>query len=97
MTPPPPHSHSAEDDDDAGLVGSRRTGETGLVVTESAGPGADSIICTVRPPHEPASVGRIRREIVADNPMTVMGLAARFFFDGGATGIAGGGGDGSAF
>lgn len=39
----------------------------------------------------------LRREIVADNPMTVMGLAARFFFDGGATGIAGGGGDGSAF
>lgn len=64
--PPPPHSSPTDDDDDAGVVGSRRTGETGLVVTESAGPGADSIICTVRPPHEPASVGRIRREIVAD-------------------------------
>ena len=64
--PPPPHSSPTDDDDDAGAIGSRRTGETGLVVTESAGPGADSIICTVRPPHEPASVGRIRREIVAD-------------------------------
>lgn len=40
----------------------------------------------------------LRREVVADNPATVMGLAARFFFDGGATGAAtGGGGDGAAF
>ena len=70
MTPPPPNSshasRSSADDDDSAEVGSRRTGESGLVVVESSGPGADSIICTVRPPHDPSSVGRIRREIVAD-------------------------------
>jgi serine/threonine-protein kinase RsbW len=53
-------------DDHEGELGNRRTGETGLVVTESPGPGADSIVCTVRAPHEPASVGKIRREVVAD-------------------------------
>jgi hypothetical protein len=42
----------------------------------------------------------LRREIIADNPATVMGLAARFFFDGGNSGMSSGGGgagDGSAF
>lgn len=39
----------------------------------------------------------LRREIIADNPMTVMGLAARFFFDGGNSGMGRGAGDGSAF
>lgn len=38
----------------------------------------------------------LRRDIVADNPSTVMGLSARFFFDGGAGGVKDGG-DGAAF
>ena len=56
-------------DDDArtrASVGTDRTGETGLVVTETPGPGVDSIICTLRAPHEPASVGKVRREVVND-------------------------------
>ncbi len=40
--------------------------DTGLTVTESPGPGVDSIICTVRVPADPSSVGRIRTEIVND-------------------------------
>ena len=40
--------------------------DTGLTVSESPGPGADSIICTVRVPADASSVGRIRKEIVAD-------------------------------
>ncbi len=40
--------------------------DTGLVVSESPGPGVDSIICTVRVPADASSVGKIRREIVAD-------------------------------
>ncbi len=40
----------------------------------------------------------LRREVIADNPATMMGVAARFFFDGGNSGAPGGGGaDGSAF
>lgn len=39
----------------------------------------------------------LRREIVADNPVTIMGLAARFFFDGGNGGASNASGDGSAF
>ncbi len=38
----------------------------GLTVSESPGPGADSIICTVRVPADASSVGRVRKEIVAD-------------------------------
>ena len=53
-------------DDSDEAVGTGRTGETGLVVTESPGPGVDSIIVSLRAPHEPASVGKVRREIVAD-------------------------------
>ena len=40
--------------------------DTGLTVTESPGPGVDSIICTVRVPADASSVGKIRKEIVAD-------------------------------
>jgi len=58
-------SNFDHDDSDEG-VGTGRTGETGLVVTESPGPGVDSIIVSLRAPHEPASVGKVRREIVAD-------------------------------
>lgn len=57
---------STTDDDDLGGVTTAGTGETGLLVTESPGPGADSIICTLRAPHEPASVGKVRKEVVAD-------------------------------
>jgi len=57
------HDDSQDDDD---VVGTGRTGETGLVVTETPGPGVDSIICTLRAPHEPASVGKVRREVVND-------------------------------
>ena len=41
----------------------------------------------------------LRRDIIADNPSTVMGLSARFFYDGGANGsnAGGGGADGAAF
>jgi anti-sigma regulatory factor (Ser/Thr protein kinase) len=56
--------HDDSQDDEA--VGTGRTGETGLVVTEAPGPGVDSIICTLRAPHEPASVGKVRREVVND-------------------------------
>ena len=56
--------HDDSQDDEA--VGTRRTGETGLVVTEIPGPGVDSIICSLRAPHEPASVGKVRREVVND-------------------------------
>ncbi len=41
-------------------------GDTGFAVSESPGPGVDSIICTVRVPADASSVGRIRKEIVAD-------------------------------
>ena len=54
----------SQDDDRRAAAG--RTGETGLVVTETPGPGVDSIICTLRAPHEPASVGKVRREVVND-------------------------------
>ncbi len=37
-----------------------------LGVAESSGPGADSIICTVRVPSDASSVGRVRRAIVTD-------------------------------
>ncbi|WP_342666150.1 ATP-binding protein [Phycicoccus jejuensis] len=37
-----------------------------LGVVESSGPGADSIICTVRVPSDASSVGRVRRAIVTD-------------------------------
>ncbi|WP_307812413.1 ATP-binding protein [Phycicoccus sp. CSK15P-2] len=40
--------------------------DPGLEVVETSGPGADSIICTVRVGHTPASVSQVRREIVAD-------------------------------
>lgn len=40
--------------------------DTGLTVSEAPGPGVDSIICTVRVPADPSSVGKIRKEIVAD-------------------------------
>jgi serine/threonine-protein kinase RsbW len=40
--------------------------ETGLTVTESPGPGIDSIICTVRVPADASSVGKVRTEIVND-------------------------------
>ena len=56
--------HDDSQDDEA--VGTGRTGETGLVVTEYPGPGVDSIICSLRAPHEPASVGKVRREVVND-------------------------------
>ena len=56
--------HDDSQDDEA--LGTGRTGETGLVVTESPGPGVDSIICSLRAPHEPASVGKVRREVVND-------------------------------
>ena len=38
----------------------------GLDVTESVGPGADSIICTVRVASDAASVARVRHQIVTD-------------------------------
>jgi anti-sigma regulatory factor (Ser/Thr protein kinase) len=56
--------HDDSQDDEG--TGTGRTGETGLLVTESPGPGVDSIIVSLRAPHEPASVGKVRREIVAD-------------------------------
>ncbi len=40
--------------------------DAGFAVSESPGPGVDSIICTVRVPADASSVGRIRKEIVAD-------------------------------
>ncbi|HET7763196.1 MAG TPA: ATP-binding protein [Phycicoccus sp.] len=40
--------------------------DSGLTVTESPGPGVDSIICTLRVPADASSVGRVRKEIVAD-------------------------------
>ncbi|GAA4404311.1 hypothetical protein GCM10023168_16790 [Fodinibacter luteus] len=58
------HDDDAAGPDEGGVT--RRTGQTGLLVSESPGPGAESVIVTVRPPHEPASVGRIRREVVDD-------------------------------
>ncbi|MFQ6170846.1 ATP-binding protein [Oryzobacter sp. R7] len=57
---------STTDDDDLGGVATAGPGETGLLVSETPGPGADSIICTLRAPHEPASVGKVRKEVVAD-------------------------------
>ena len=57
-------SHADHEADDPGAIG--RTGESGLIVTESPGPGVDSIVCTLRAPHEPASVGKVRREVVND-------------------------------
>ena len=40
--------------------------DSGLTVTESPGPGVDSIVCTLRVPADASSVGRVRKEIVAD-------------------------------
>jgi serine/threonine-protein kinase RsbW len=40
--------------------------ETGLTVSESPGPGADSVVCTLRVPADASSVGKLRKEIVAD-------------------------------
>lgn len=40
--------------------------DSGLTVTESPGPGVDSIVCTLRVPADPSAVGRVRKEIVAD-------------------------------
>jgi len=40
--------------------------DTGLTVSESPGPGVDSLVCTVRVPADASSVGKIRKEIVAD-------------------------------
>jgi serine/threonine-protein kinase RsbW len=40
--------------------------DTDLTLTESPGPGADSIICTLRVPADASSVGKVRKEIVAD-------------------------------
>ncbi|WP_367180030.1 ATP-binding protein [uncultured Phycicoccus sp.] len=48
------------------VVSSTRMGDDGLAVTESAGPGADSVICTMRVPADPASVRIVRHEIVQD-------------------------------
>jgi serine/threonine-protein kinase RsbW len=59
-------SHADHDGDHDGDLGPGRTGESGLTVNESPGPGVDSIVCTVRAPHEPASVGKVRREVVSD-------------------------------
>ena len=59
-------SHADHDGDHDGELGPGRTGESGLTVNESPGPGVDSIVCTVRAPHEPASVGKVRREVVSD-------------------------------
>jgi serine/threonine-protein kinase RsbW len=62
-----PFSDTDHDSDhDVDDIGPGRTGESGLVVNESPGPGVDSIVCTVRAPHEPASVGKVRREVVND-------------------------------
>jgi serine/threonine-protein kinase RsbW len=55
-----------DSDHDVDEIGPGRTGESGLVVNETPGPGVDSIVCTVRAPHEPASVGKVRREVVND-------------------------------
>jgi anti-sigma regulatory factor (Ser/Thr protein kinase) len=59
-------SHFDDDDDGSGEAGTGRTGESGLLVNEAPGPGVDSIILTLRAPHEPASVGKVRREVVND-------------------------------
>jgi anti-sigma regulatory factor (Ser/Thr protein kinase) len=40
--------------------------DSGLSVTEAPGPGVDSIVCTLRVPADASSVGRVRKEIVAD-------------------------------
>ncbi len=74
-------SNFDHDDSDEG-VGTGRTGETGLVVTESPGPGVDSIIVSLRAPHEPASVGKVRREIVASELLTNAVRHARPLSDG---------------
>ncbi|MEO7422403.1 MAG: ATP-binding protein [Ornithinibacter sp.] len=37
-----------------------------LVITESSGPGSDSIVCTMRVESDAASVARVRHHIVAD-------------------------------
>ena len=60
-----PHNAPAGHDRDDPAA-TRHTGVTGLVLTESPGPGVDSIVVALRAPHEPASVGKVRREIVAD-------------------------------
>lgn len=39
---------------------------TGLTVTESSGPGAESIVCTMRVPADPVVVADVRHEIVRD-------------------------------
>ena len=57
-------NYDHDDSQDEGPVGTGRTGESGLVVTETPGPGVDSIICTLPAPHEQASVGKVRREVV---------------------------------
>lgn len=60
------YSSIADDDDHAGATERMGLGETGLLVSEAPGPGADSIVCTLRAAHEPASVGKVRKEVVAD-------------------------------
>lgn len=61
MTSDDTTSTTAHDDDGRLLPTS---GE--LAVTEAPGPGADSIICTVRVPADPSSVHKVRHEIVVD-------------------------------
>lgn len=48
------------------VISSSRTRDDGISVTESSGPGADSVICTMRVPADPSSVGIVRHEIVQD-------------------------------
>ena len=43
-----------------------RTTDAGLTVTETSGPGADSVICTIRVPADPSCVAPVRHEIVRD-------------------------------
>ncbi len=59
-------NYDHDDDDPDEGAGTRRTGESGLLVNETPGPGVDSIICTLRAPHEPASVAKVRREVAND-------------------------------
>jgi anti-sigma regulatory factor (Ser/Thr protein kinase) len=48
------------------VISSSRMRDDGLSVTESSGPGADSVICTMRVPADPSSVAIVRHEIVQD-------------------------------
>lgn len=54
--------------DDAAPTTEPTTGyaDLDLEVAESSGPGVDSIICTVRVPADPSSVGRVRHSLVTD-------------------------------